>query len=102
MVTPQIADTALQMMEIDQDGLDELDTRLLEMIIHKYQGGPVGIQSLSVAIGEDAGTIEEVCEPYLIMCGFIHRTPQGRVATTRAYEKFGLSAPKKNFDLFGN
>ncbi len=101
-VTPPITDTALQMMEIDQDGLDELDTRILETIIHKYQGGPVGIQSLSVAIGEEAGTIEEVCEPYLIMCGFIHRTPQGRVATARAYEKFGLSAPKKNLDLFTN
>jgi Holliday junction DNA helicase RuvB len=99
-VNPEIADTALQMMEIDQDGLDELDTRLLETIIHKYQGGPVGVQSLAVAIGEDVGTIEEVCEPYLIMSGFIHRTPQGRVATARAYEKFGLAAPKKQADLF--
>ncbi|MCS7063887.1 MAG: Holliday junction branch migration DNA helicase RuvB [Methylacidiphilales bacterium] len=99
-VTVAIADAALQMMEIDQDGLDELDTRLLETLIFKYQGGPVGLQSLSVAVGEEAGTIEEVCEPYLILCGFVHRTPQGRIATERAFKKFGVTPPSRTGDFF--
>ena len=78
------------MLEIDKDGLDEMDTRLLEALIHKFDGGPVGLNSLAVSVGEESGTLEEVHEPYLIMEGFLKRTPQGRVAAKRAYDKLGL------------
>lgn len=94
------ADAALQMLEIDQDGLDEMDKRLLEAMIHKFDGGPVGLNSLAVAVGEEAGTLEEVHEPYLILEGFIKRTPQGRVAAQRAYDKLGLKPKKSQQDLF--
>ncbi len=96
----EVADAALQMLEIDSDGLDEMDTRILETLIHKFDGAPVGLNSLSVAVGEESGTIEEVHEPYLILEGFIHRTPQGRVATKKAYEKLGVIMSKKQQDLF--
>ena len=89
-VTVAAADAALTMLEIDQDGLDEMDKRLLEALIHKFDGGPVGLNSLAVSVGEEAGTLEEVHEPYLIMDGFLKRTPQGRVAAKRAYDKLGL------------
>lgn len=85
-----IADRALSMLDIDEHGLDEMDKRILETILHKFSGGPVGISSLSVSVGEESGTIEEVYEPYLIQEGYLKRTPQGRVATERCYEKFGL------------
>ena len=78
------------MLEIDQNGLDEMDKRMLEAVIVKFCGGPVGLNSLAVAIGEEAGTLEEVHEPYLIMTGFLKRTPQGRVATELSYKKLGL------------
>ena len=81
---------ALAMLEIDHDGLDEWDKRLLEALIHKFDGGPVGFNSLAVSIGEEPGTLEEVNEPYLIMEGYIDRTPQGRVATANVYIKLGL------------
>jgi Holliday junction DNA helicase RuvB len=88
------------MMEIDQDGLDEMDKRLLEALIHKFQGGPVGLSSLAVTIGEEPGTLEEVHEPYLILEGFIKRTPQGRVAAKRAYEKMGMRPTSSQRELF--
>jgi Holliday junction DNA helicase RuvB len=99
-VTAAAADAALAMLEIDQDGLDEMDKRLLEALIHKFDGGPVGLNSLAVSVGEEAGTLEEVHEPYLIMEGFIKRTPQGRVAARRAYEKLGLKPTGSQQELF--
>lgn len=93
-ITAQVADAALAMLEIDEDGFDEMDKRILEGIISLFGGGPVGLNSLAVAIGEEAGTLEEVHEPYLIMRGYIKRTPQGRVALPRAYRKIGLEPPR--------
>ncbi|MBC7981129.1 MAG: Holliday junction branch migration DNA helicase RuvB [Armatimonadetes bacterium] len=84
---------ALGMIEIDSDGLDEMDKRLLEAMIYKFNGGPVGLNSLAVAVGEDAATLEEVHEPYLIMKGFVQRTPRGRVAMPAAYKKIGATPP---------
>jgi holliday junction DNA helicase RuvB len=92
-ITPDIADQALQMLDIDANGLDEMDKRILEALVLRFQGGPVGISSLAVAVGEDGGTIEEVNEPYLIQEGYIKRTPQGRVALLKTYEKLGLKPP---------
>ncbi len=89
-VTADIADRALIMLEIDENGLVELDKRILEAIIVKFAGGPVGVGSLAVAVGEEPDTIEEVYEPYLIMEGFLKRTSQGRVATELSYKKLGL------------
>ena len=92
-INRDIADAALTMLEIDRDGFDQWDKRIIETLIHKFNGGPVGLNSLAVAIGEEAGTLEEVNEPYLIMEGYIKRTPQGRVATANAYKKLGLKPP---------
>jgi len=89
-VTRDVADQALTMLEIDQHGLDEMDKRILETVIVKFAGGPVGLNSLAVAVGEEAGTLEEVHEPYLIMEGYLSRTQQGRVALPLAYERLGL------------
>jgi len=95
IVTREIADKALNLLDIDNDGLEEMDKRILTCIIEKFGGGPVGLGSLSVSVGEEADTIEEVYEPYLIQEGFLHRTAQGRVATALAYRKFGLVPPDK-------
>jgi len=95
-----VADKALSMLDIDEHGLDEMDKRILETIIHKFSGGPVGISSLSVSVGEESGTIEEVYEPFLIQEGYLKRTPQGRVATERCYEKFGLKPKTQPSGLF--
>lgn len=95
-ITVDIADRALAMLEIDQNGLDEMDKRILEAIIVKFGGGPVGINSLAVAVGEEPDTLEEVYEPYLIMEGYLNRTPQGRVATELSYRKLGLKAVAGN------
>ena len=92
-VTADIADAALAMIEIDSQGLDEMDKRLLEVLIYKFSGGPVGLNSLAVAVGEDSATIEEVHEPFLIMQGYLTRTPRGRMAMPAAYEKLGMPAP---------
>jgi Holliday junction DNA helicase RuvB len=81
------------MLDIDADGFDEMDQRIIEALIHKFGGGPVGLNSLAVAVGEEAGTLEDVHEPYLIMQGYLSRTPQGRVAMPKAYQKIGLPAP---------
>lgn len=89
-ITSEIADRALAMLEIDENGLDEMDKRILEAVIVKFGGGPVGVSSLAVAVGEEPDTIEEVHEPYLIMEGFLKRTPQGRVATELSYKKLGI------------
>jgi len=91
-ITSQVADQALAMLEIDENGLDEMDKRILEALIIKFGGAPVGLGSLAVAVGEEPDTIEEVYEPYLIMEGYINRTPQGRVATELSYRKLGLKA----------
>ncbi len=91
-ITAQIADQALAMLEIDQNGLDEMDKRILEAIIVKFGGGPVGLGSLAVAVGEESDTLEEVYEPYLIMEGYLNRTSQGRIATELSYKKLGLTA----------
>lgn len=99
-ITAAAADAALAMLEIDQDGLDEMDKRLLEALIHKFDGGPVGLNSLAVSVGEEPGTLEEVHEPYLIMEGFIKRTPQGRVAAKRAFDKLGLKPTGSQQQLF--
>jgi Holliday junction DNA helicase RuvB len=90
-ITAELADRSLALLEIDQNGLDEMDKRILEAIIVKFGGGPVGVGSLAVAVGEEPDTIEEVYEPYLIMEGYLNRTPQGRVATELSYKKLGLS-----------
>ena len=90
------ADKALAMLEIDADGLDEMDKRILEAIIVKFSGGPVGLSSLAVAVGEEADTLEEVYEPYLILQGYLNRTPQGRIATEASFNKLGLKALNKN------
>lgn len=93
-INAQTAAEALAMLDIDSEGFDEMDKRILEAIIGLFDGGPVGVNSLAVAIGEESGTIEEVHEPYLIMQGYVKRTAQGRVAMPKAYRKLGLQAPK--------
>lgn len=89
-ITAEVANLALAMLEIDENGLDEMDKRILEAIIVKFGGGPVGINSLAVTVGEEPDTLEEVYEPYLIMEGYLKRTSQGRVATELGYQKLGL------------
>ena len=95
IITRELADQALTLLDIDGDGLEEMDKRILSCIIEKFNGGPVGLGSMSVSVGEEADTIEEVYEPYLIQEGYLQRTAQGRIATKRAYEKFGLVPPEK-------
>jgi Holliday junction DNA helicase RuvB len=99
-ITADIADKALAMLEIDKRGLDEMDKRILETLVHKFGGKPVGINSLAVAVGEEADTLEEVYEPFLIQEGYLKRTPQGRVPTAMAYEKLGVKAGAKQDNLF--
>lgn len=89
-ITKEVASFALDLLEVDKMGLDQNDRNILLTIIEKFQGGPVGLDTLAAAIGEDAGTIEDVYEPYLVKNGFINRTPKGRVATEFAYHHFGL------------
>jgi Holliday junction DNA helicase RuvB len=95
VITEELADKALNLLDIDGDGLEEMDKRILSCIIEKFNGGPVGINSMSVSVGEESDTIEEVYEPYLIQEGYLQRTAQGRIATPRAYAKFGLVPPEK-------
>lgn len=90
VITKEVADAALNLLEVDAYGLERLDRDILLTIIEKFNGGPVGLDTLAAAIGEDAGTIEDVYEPYLIKNGFINRTPKGRVATELAYRHFGI------------
>lgn len=98
IITAPVASAALVMRDIDEDGLDEMDKRILEAMIHKFAGGPVGVSSLAVAVGEDASTLEDVYEPYLIMQGFFKRTPRGRMAMPAAYVKLGLQPPRSSHE----
>ena len=93
IVTGPIASDALDLLEVDDEGLDRLDREILRAICQKFGGGPVGLSTLAVAVGEDQDTIEDVYEPYLLQCGLIARTPRGRAATRRAYAHLGLSPP---------
>ena len=93
VITEEIAKTALDLMDVDKMGLDHMDRNILVTLIEKFKGGPVGLDTLAAAIGEDAGTIEDVYEPYLIQNGFLNRTPRGRVVTDAAYQHFGLEIP---------
>lgn len=104
-ITTGIAKTALTALNIDSYGLDEIDNKILTTIIDKFRGGPVGVSTIATAIGEDTGTVEEVYEPFLIMEGFIKRTPRGRMATRLAYDHLGRNPYDGNImqpDLFGN
>ena len=91
----KVVRNALQLLNVDEYGLDSMDSRILSTIVEKFDGGPVGLNSLAVAIGEDAGTIEEVYEPYLIQEGFMMRGPRGRVATAKAYQRLGMEPPEQ-------
>jgi len=93
-INKEIADKALNALDVDRNGLDDMDIRILKAIIENYQGGPVGLGTLAVAVGEDKGTIEEVYEPFLIKEGFLQRTPKGRIATRQAFEYLGISPQK--------
>ena len=95
-ITKDVADRALQMLEVDRHGFDEIDRRLLLTIIEKFGGGPVGVGSLAAALSEERDAIEDIYEPFLIQIGFLERTPRGRVATRRAYEFFGLNSPGRD------
>ena len=93
-VTDEIADKALSQLEIDKLGLDNIDREILNTIIKKFAGGPVGVETLAATIGEDIDTIEDVYEPYLMQIGFLNRTPRGRMATISAYEHMGVAYEK--------
>lgn len=97
VITKDVAEYSLKALEVDEYGLDEMDKRILRAIIEKYKGGPVGLNTLAVAVGEEAGTIEEVYEPYLIQEGFLQRTPRGREVTSLAYKHFGIT-PRRSSD----
>jgi len=92
-ITLAIADQALKMLEVDQEGLDQMDKKILEYILKEYSGGPLGIKNLAVGVGEEVETLEEIYEPYLIQKGFLKRTPSGRVLTLRAYKHFNVEPP---------
>jgi len=94
-ITPELAKEALELMDVDHQGLDALDRRILENIIEKFNGGPVGVSSIAAAVQEEEGTIEEIYEPYLMQLGFIVRTPRGRVVTEAGYKHLGLEVPSE-------
>jgi Holliday junction DNA helicase RuvB len=102
--TREVADAALTMLDVDSRGLDVMDRRLLQTVIEKFMGGPVGVDNLAAAIGEERDTIEDVIEPYLIQQGYLQRTPRGRMATANAYQHFGLVQPRSahNRELWGD
>ncbi|MCB0705484.1 MAG: Holliday junction branch migration DNA helicase RuvB [Saprospiraceae bacterium] len=100
-VDAAIAEIGLKALAVDEYGLDEMDNRILSTIIHKFKGGPVGLSTIATAVGEEAGTIEEVHEPFLIMEGFLQRTPRGRTATQKAYVHLGVTPPPMEGTLFG-
>ena len=99
-ITREVASNALVMLDVDEFGLDDMDARVLKTIIEKFDGGPVGISTIGAAVGEDASTIEEVYEPFLVQNGFLQRTPRGRVATPQAYRHFGYTPPTSQPTLF--
>ena len=94
------ANLALAMLEVDAVGFDLMDRKLLEALVHRFDGGPVGLENLAAVIGEASDTIEDVIEPYLIQQGFLQRTPRGRVATQATYQHLGLAPPPRGGDLF--
>jgi Holliday junction DNA helicase RuvB len=98
VVTEDTADRALALLEVDALGLDEIDRRILLSVIEKFDGGPVGIDTLAAATSEETDTIMDVYEPYLIQLGFLQRTPRGRMATRRAYEHLGIAMPETRPD----
>lgn len=100
VITKEIAVKALKMLNVDFAGLDEMDKRILKTIMENYNGGPVGLKTLSVSIGEDPGTIEELYEPYLIQQGFLDRTSQGRKVTMKSYKHFGITPTKEQMSFF--
>ena len=95
-ITTDVARAAMKLLEVDDQGFDEVDRKLLRTIIDKFSGGPVGVNSLAAAVSEEKDAIEDIYEPFLIQGGFLDRTPRGRVATARAYEYFGLTAPQRD------
>ena len=99
MISLAVAHQALELLEVDEFGLDDMDARILRAIIEKFEGGPVGVSSIAAAVAEDAGTIEEVYEPFLVQNGFLQRTPRGRVATSLAYRHFGFSPPSRSDEV---
>jgi Holliday junction DNA helicase RuvB len=99
-ITGPVAREALARLNVDEFGLDDMDSRILGAIIEKFGGGPVGLNTLAVAVGEDAGTLEEVYEPYLIQQGFLERTQRGRCATANAYRRFGIAPPPGQATIF--
>jgi Holliday junction DNA helicase RuvB len=99
-ISRPVAVEALKMMDVDTYGFDEIDRKLMLTILEKYNGGPVGVGSLSAAINEDEDAIEDIYEPYLIQIGFLDRTPRGRMATRKAFEYFGISLPGNQKGLF--
>ena len=99
-ITVDVARAAMQLLEVDDNGFDEVDRKLLRTIIDKFSGGPVGVNSLAAAISEEKDAIEDIYEPFLIQAGFLDRTPRGRVATARAYEYFGLPEPRRDSRLW--
>ena len=101
-VSKAVADAALKMLDVDALGLDTMDRRLLLAVIEKFGGGPVGLENLAHAVGEEVDTIEDVLEPYLIQCGYLQRTPRGRMATLTAYRHFGIVAPAAAQDLLSD
>lgn len=100
IITKDIANMTLEALNVDRNGLDEMDKRILEVIIEKFSGGPVGLNSIAVAVGEESDTIEEVYEPYLIQKGFLQRTARGRIASLKAYQELGKTKPKDEQTLF--
>jgi Holliday junction DNA helicase RuvB len=100
-ISAKVADAALAMLDVDPVGFDLMDRKLLEAILHKFDGGPVGVDNLAAAIGEERDTIEDVLEPYLIQQGYLQRTPRGRVATLLTYRHFGLAAPDSSSPVRG-
>ncbi|MFO1227845.1 Holliday junction branch migration DNA helicase RuvB [Roseateles sp.] len=100
-IVAELADRALAMLDVDPQGFDLMDRKLLEAVIHRFDGGPVGLDNVAAAIGEESGTIEDVIEPYLIQQGYLQRTPRGRIATLAAYRHLGLAPPaSRGSDLF--
>ena len=99
-ITAEVARAAMKLLEVDDQGFDEVDRKLLRTIIDKFSGGPVGVNSLAAAVSEEKDAIEDIYEPFLIQAGFLDRTPRGRVATARAYEYFGLTAPGRDSRLW--
>jgi Holliday junction DNA helicase RuvB len=100
VVTEQVANSALELLQIDDAGLERVDREILRTIVEKFEGGPVGLSTLAVAIGEEQDTLEDVYEPYLLQCGLIKRTPRGRVVTARGYQHLGLDKGAESAQLF--